>query len=226
MAPLLSVKGLSLRRDEGEGSAILHDFNLEVEEGEVVIIKGPSGCGKTTLLKCIAELSVYQSGEILLDGNVRVPKYRTLVQYVPQRPSLLPGTPAEFLETISRFSSRKKSQQDRKGETDPMALAEKWGIERTMWGREWATLSGGEGQRIALALAVGIGRAEVVLLDEPTSALDEESMKTVERSLLEMLPPLRTQNSNVRTGPKALIWITHEASQADRVGTRTVDLSR
>ncbi|RXK36744.1 ATP-binding cassette transporter [Tremella mesenterica] len=201
MAPLLSVKRLSLRRDEGEGSAILHDFNLEVEEGEVVIIKGPSGCGKTTLLKCIAELSVYQSGEILLDGkrslDYGVPKYRTLVQYVPQRPSLLPGTPAEFLDTIRRFSSRKKTQEDQKGETDPMALAEKWGIERTMWGREWATLSGGEGQRIALALAVGIGRAEVVLLDEPTSALDEESMKTVERSLLEMLPPLRTQNSNV-----------------------------
>lgn len=48
---------------------------------------------------------------------------------------------------------------------DPLELAAEWGIEKTMWKREWGTLSGGEGQRIALAVAVGVGGAEVVLLD-------------------------------------------------------------
>lgn len=48
---------------------------------------------------------------------------------------------------------------------DPYRIAEEWGIERTMWAREWSTLSGGEGQRIALAIAIGLGGAEVVLLD-------------------------------------------------------------
>lgn len=100
-----------------------------------------------------------------------------------------------------------------------------------LWTRDWATLSGGEGQRIALAIAVGIGGAEIILLDEPTSALDEASMQQVEKSLVEMLPPLKTQHSSQGgvqrkgTGPRAFVWITHEASQADRVGTRTVDLS-
>ena len=87
----------------------------------------------------------------------------------------------------------------------------------------WSTLSGGEAQRIALAIAVGIGGAEVVLLDgrfierysalraEPTSALDEVTMQKVEKSLLSLLG----------SGPKAYIWITHEEAQADRVGTRT-----
>ena len=46
-----------------------------------------------------------------------------------------------------------------------MELASDWGVDRRLWMREWATLSGGEGQRLALAIALGIGGAEVVLLD-------------------------------------------------------------
>ena len=46
-----------------------------------------------------------------------------------------------------------------------MDIAAEWGIERTYWMRDWSTLSGGEGQRIALAIAIGVGGAEVVLLD-------------------------------------------------------------
>lgn len=44
-------------------------------------------------------------------------------------------------------------------------MAAEWGIDKVLWGREWQTLSGGEGQRLALAIAIGIGGAEVVLLD-------------------------------------------------------------
>ena len=51
------------------------------------------------------------------------------------------------------------------GYLDPMELASDWGVDRRLWMREWATLSGGEGQRLALAIALGIGGAEVVLLD-------------------------------------------------------------
>lgn len=91
MAPLLEVRDLTLRRDDGSGSAILNvgcelnrahtqNLNLEVKDGEVLIIQGESGCGyvlralqadvrKTTLLKCIAELNVYQKGEVLLRGE-------------------------------------------------------------------------------------------------------------------------------------------------------------
>jgi hypothetical protein len=84
----------------------------------------------------------------------------------------------EFLECIRDFSSRRSvsSRSSSKstgevalegdnGELDPMGIAEDWGIQKTMWNREWSTLSGGEGQRIALAIAIGVGGAEVVLLD-------------------------------------------------------------
>lgn len=46
-----------------------------------------------------------------------------------------------------------------------MGIAEDWGIVKPLWNREWSTLSGGEGQRIALAIAIGVGGAEIVLLD-------------------------------------------------------------
>lgn len=136
---------------------------------------------------------------------------------------MLPGTPQDLLRTIKSFKSRQTgsgkngSQSNNKG-VDPVDLAADWGIDRTYWMRDWSTLSGGEGQRIALAIAIGIGGAEIVLLDgkcfsvknivtigeilmtEPTSALDADSMKKVENSIIGMLPPLKTRHSTVSRG--------------------------
>ncbi|KAI9635173.1 P-loop containing nucleoside triphosphate hydrolase protein [Dioszegia hungarica] len=166
MSSLLSVKGLTLRRGDGSGSAIINDLSLDVKEGEVIVVRGASGSGKTTLLKCI-------------------PSYRTRVQYVPQRPSLLPGTPLELVSLLQSFSARRSTS---KGTLeDAMRIAGDWGVEKTLWMRPWATLSGGEGQRVALAIALAAGGAEVLLLDEPTSALDEPTTIKVEKTLLAML---------------------------------------
>ncbi|WWD22462.1 hypothetical protein CI109_106955 [Kwoniella shandongensis] len=238
MAPLLSVRDLTITRPPPSSTPILSSVSLDLSPGEILIVRGSSGSGKSTLLKCIAELNIYQSGTITLHGTTAremeggVPGWRVRVGYVPQRSSLLPGTPQDFLRTIKEFKARKQSKGDGEGEgKEPMDLAQEWGIEKVLWTREWSTLSGGEAQRIALAIAVGIGGAEVLLLDEPTSALDEETMKKVEKSLVEMLPRREGQSSNSSsprygTGPKALIWITHSPEQADRVGTRSIDITR
>ena len=95
--------------------------------------------------------------------------------YIPQRPSLLPGTPHDFLNTITSFSSRRRQPTNDKNfrstssskDTFDRAvnLARKWGIEPYLWDREWAELSGGEAQRLGLAVGLGLGGAEVVLLD-------------------------------------------------------------
>ncbi|GHJ87969.1 hypothetical protein NliqN6_4371 [Naganishia liquefaciens] len=234
MAPLLTVRNLTLRTDSGK--PIFENINLDVDEGEVLVLKGRSGSGKTTLLKCIAELVLYQEGEIRLHGKKAseygVPNYRTKVLYVPQRPSLLPGTPQDFLTTILSYSSRHnaipKGSKDarRAGTGQPvweraLEVSREWGMDGAMWRREWATLSGGEAQRMGLACAVALGMAEVLLLDEPTSALDPESIKKVEKTLLSLLPNGDKPDGTLKT----LVWITHEAAQGDRVGTRTFDVS-
>lgn len=103
-----------------------------------------------------------------------IPKYRTHVLYVPQRPSILPGTPRDFLYTVASFhaqGSHKSASDDPKKNrhplmsTRPIELSQAWGVEERLWDRNWTELSGGEAQRIALAVAVGMETAEVILLD-------------------------------------------------------------
>ena len=102
-----------------------------------------------------------------VDPSPGIPIYRTRVQYVPQRPSLLPGTPIDFLATVRTFNTRQTPSTPSLDDPgiDPIELASSWGIDKILWKREWGALSGGEGQRIALAIAVGLGGADVILLD-------------------------------------------------------------
>src|ERR1700735_1576506 len=96
-----------------------------------------------------------------------IPEYRTRVLYVPQRPALLPGSPRDFLETIHRFKSRQNIDDPARTKVDPVesaaSIAENWGIETELWDRSWASLSGGEAQRLALVIAVAIKGTEVLL---------------------------------------------------------------
>ncbi|KAI0636771.1 P-loop containing nucleoside triphosphate hydrolase protein [Trametes polyzona] len=232
--PLLELKNVGCYKQKGQ--PIFTDVNLKVNEGEVVVLQGKSGSGKSTLLKCISHLNTYE-GEVLYRGRTPqsygIPKYRTQVLYVPQRPSLLPGSPRDFLRAVSEFSVHKHpSAKDKAAATltdtlglgradsdmgghEALAVAESWGIERELWDRAWANLSGGEAQRIVLAIAVGLDTAEVLLLDEPTSALDAESSGKVEQHLV---AEVRSPDSKL----KAIVWITHSPEQGERVGTRFI----
>ncbi|KZP11966.1 ATP-binding cassette transporter [Athelia psychrophila] len=221
---VLEIRNLTCPREKDTN--IFSNLSFTVNEGDIVVLQGKSGSGKTTLLKCLAHLNVY-TGSILYREN-RTPKsygipfYRTRVFYVPQRTSLLPGTPREFLNLISSFKSRKPSTTSKHHlSTDidhPIDVSKSWGIEADLWDRDWSTLSGGEAQRIALAAAVGLNVAEVLLLDEPTSALDPESAKSVEDFLINEL-------KSAESALKAIIWITHSEEQGHRVGTRHLHLT-
>jgi len=219
---LLQVRDVACAKDEEH--IIFSNINFDVNEGDVIVLHGKSGSGKTTLLKCVSHLITY-SGQVLFRGrtakSLGVPFFRTKVFYVPQRPSLLPRTPREFLATISSFSSRKtpKSVSDSTGLTYPIEIAKSWGIDEELWDRNWSDLSGGESQRIALATALGLNTAQVLLLDEPTSALDPQSTALVEDTIS---GELRSPESEL----KAVVWITHSEEQGRRVGTRFIRISR
>lgn len=99
-----------------------------------------------------------------------IPKFRTHVLYVPQRPSMLPGTPRNFMQRICTFAALKSRVQAESGsnisnEARAIDVAEQWGIDEELWDRPWSNLSGGESQRIALAAALGLNSADVLLLD-------------------------------------------------------------
>ncbi|KAJ1799127.1 hypothetical protein LPJ59_002046 [Coemansia sp. RSA 2399] len=210
--PLLQVKELTKRRDgsTNESDHLFYDISFTLHQGEVLAVRGPSGVGKTTILRCIAQLTTYEAGLCTLQTakglktpqELGIPQWRAEVMYVPQRPAQMAGTPLDFVFMVNAFKVQAKRDH-----YDPVEIAEDWGIAPELWEKKWPELSGGEQQRIALAVALSCD-PQVLLLDEPTSALDPESTLMVEDTL----------------ASRTCIWITHDDSQAKRIASRVLEL--
>jgi glutamine transport system ATP-binding protein len=193
---------------------VLHNIDLSIEEGEVVVIIGPSGSGKSTLLRGINCLEMISSGEIIVDG-IRIPaeqgkirQIRLEVGMVFQQFNLFPHMTA--LENVA-FGPRKarKVSTAQAAETARNLLA-KVGLaefENKLPGQ----LSGGQQQRVAIARALAVN-PKVLLFDEPTSALDPEMIGEV----LDVM-----QNIAEESG-MTMVVVTHEMGFASQVGSRLI----
>ena len=181
----------------GEGPALLREVDLQIREGEIVMLQGPSGVGKSSLLNLIAGVLQPQDGVLGLD--------RSRIVYVPQETPLLDDSIRNnLLFGLSDKTDEELLESLRAAGLDSFVAEQALRLE-TRTGDNGARLSGGQRQRLGLARALLRG-GDLLLLDEATSALDEES----EQRILEGL----------RSSGKTILLVTHRdraATFADRV---------
>ncbi|KAG0734436.1 hypothetical protein G6F57_012942 [Rhizopus arrhizus] len=204
--PMFEALGISMQLEDGRW--LFKEVNIELEKGDILVLRGPSGAGKTTLLKCLAELVPYSEGRSSLYGHspshYGIPTWRSRVMYVPQRPAVHPGTPMDLFNMAKSYTSQKGKYVG-----DPIKIGLDWNLSESHFYENWSCLSGGEMQRAALAIAFALN-PEILLLDEPTSALDPESTLLVEKSLK----------------GRTCILITHNPQQETRLATQSIYLPR
>jgi len=192
---------------------VLKDINLEVEDGQVVVIVGPSGSGKSTLLRCTNRLEEIQSGDIRLEGlsladpDMDINVLRQRIGMVFQSFNLFPHKTA--IENITMAPRKVKDVSKKQAEETAHRLLEDVGL----GGKENSyphQLSGGQQQRVAIARALAMN-PHVMLFDEVTSALDPELVGEV----LNVMRDLADEGMT-------MLVVTHEMGFAREVGDRIV----
>jgi len=191
----------------GNGCRAIRDFDLAIEDGQLVALLGPSGCGKTTLLRMIAGLEAVTRGTIAFDGRVvnHVPPKDRDVAMVFQTCALYPHLDA--YDNIA-FSLRLRGVPTKAIQQRVFEAAALLGIEHLLERRP-RELSGGEGQRVALGRAIA-RRPACFLLDEPLSSLDAP-LRAELRAELKRLH----QRLAVTT-----LYVTHDQEEAMTLGQR------
>ena len=192
---------------------VLNGIDLEVAQGEVVVVCGPSGSGKSTLIRCINRLEPIQKGELVVDNmavhdkKINMTKIRADIGFVFQSFNLYPHMTALENATIAPLKVKKMKK----------AEAEKIGREMlTRVGLEDkidhypAQLSGGQQQRVAIARGLCMN-PKIMLFDEPTSALDPEMINEV----LDVMRDLAKEGMT-------MMVVTHEMGFAREVASRVV----
>jgi general L-amino acid transport system ATP-binding protein len=154
----------------------LRDINLQVAEGEKLVVCGPSGSGKSTMIRCINRLEEHDSGEIIVEGVVlsddldAVDEVRREVGMVFQNFNLFPHM--SVLENCALPPIRVRNVDRRSAEETAMAQLDRMRI-ASQAQKYPDQLSGGQQQRVAIARALCM-QPRIMLFDEPTSALDPE----------------------------------------------------
>ncbi len=171
MTAALDVRGARVALG---GREVLRGDDLTLREREYLVVLGPSGCGKTTLLRSIAGFlpldagTIEVAGAVATDRAVRIPPDRRRVGMVFQNLALWPHlTAAGHLGFVLR--ARRVPSEERRERIGRLLDLVRLGDKA---GRFPAELSGGEGQRLALARAL-VGDPQILLLDEPLGAVDE-----------------------------------------------------
>ncbi len=185
-AGALRLRDLSVTLDDG--SAVVNEADIEIARGEKVLVVGESGTGKSTLVRAIAGLWPWGSGEILI-------KFEGLF-FMPQAPYVPLGT----LRRAVTYPLSPEEVDDAVVRTTVEEVGLGHFLDRLDEDAAWEhVLSGGEKQRLAFARAL-IQRPEIIVMDEATAALDPLGQEQLMRLLLERLPGATIISVEARAG--------------------------
>ncbi len=196
------------------GTDGIDEINLEIADGEFLVLVGPSGCGKSTILRMIAGLEKPTSGNLYIGDRLvnQVPARQRDIAMVFQNYALYPHmTVAENLSFGLKMRKAGNSQQINQR---IQIVAASLGIEQLLT-RKPAQLSGGQQQRVALGRAIA-REPQVFLLDEPLSNLDAQ-LRDDTRTELKLLH----QKLGI-----TMIYVTHDQTEAMTLADRIVVLER
>ena len=207
----LRVENLSVRIG---GDCILSNVNLHVHCGELVALIGPNGAGKSTFLKAVLGQRDYEGVIAFSEPGQRSKKPR--IGYVPQSPAFDPSDPVSVADLFACCMSRRPAFLGLRKSMRALVLE---CLERVhgeeLIDKRVGTLSGGELQRVLLALAL-VPMPNILILDEPLSGVDVEGMET----LMDMLDEIR-KNFDL-----SILMTTHDFSLLPRYANQVVLIDR
>ena len=188
---------------------VIHGVNIDIGDGEFVVLVGPSGCGKSTLLRMIAGLEAITSGEVIINNRVvnAMPAKQRDIAMVFQNYALYPHM--KVYDNMA-FSMKLRKAPKAEIETRVREAAEILGLEPLL-GRYPRQLSGGQRQRVAMGRAI-VRDPQVFLFDEPLSNLDAK-LRVAMRTEIKAL--------HLRVGGTT-IYVTHDQIEAMTMADKIV----
>jgi multiple sugar transport system ATP-binding protein len=190
-----------------DGYEAVKEIDLEIGDGEFMILVGPSGCGKSTALRMIAGLEEISRGEVKIGGEIvndRAPKDRDIAM-VFQNYALYPHmTVRENMGFALKLARTDQSERERKVEEAAQILDLEQHLDRRP-----ANLSGGQRQRVAMGRAI-VRDPKAFLLDEPLSNLDAKLRVQMRTELARLQSRLGTTT----------VYVTHDQTEAMTLGDR------
>jgi ABC-type polar amino acid transport system ATPase subunit len=207
---IISTKGATVSFGDFQA---LKGIDVDIKQGEIIVVLGPSGSGKSTFIRTLNRLQPHDGGQVIVDGvelNEEttvsdLKRIRSEIGFVFQQFELFPHL--TVLENVALAPQRVKGMKKTEAEELAEGLLEKVGIPEQK-NKYASALSGGQQQRVAIARALAMD-PKIMLFDEPTSALDPEMIKEV----LDVMIALAKEDVT-------MIVVTHEMGFAKEVGDR------
>ncbi len=207
---IISTKGATVSFGDFQA---LKGIDVDIKQGEIIVVLGPSGSGKSTFIRTLNRLQPHDGGQVIVDGvelNEEttvsdLKRIRSEIGFVFQQFELFPHL--TVLENVALAPQKVKGMKKTEAEELAEGLLEKVGIPEQK-NKYASALSGGQQQRVAIARALAMD-PKIMLFDEPTSALDPEMIKEV----LDVMIALAKEDVT-------MIVVTHEMGFAKEVGDR------